>query len=151
MNADIKIGQHFFQYSFPGILEYEVTGISELKTIEHTELFYIVKCLSCRDHVNCIVAFKKDNDGNLEYSHMLNGYDIDEEYYSTHHHYKNNQYYWHKTENKNIFSTKKEAQKSTILKNIDSYNESIKKWEESILQCKEKIKEALTQISILDE
>lgn len=146
----LKIGQHIYQYS-SRILEYEITGINELTTDKHIEQFYIAKCLSCRNHEPCIVAFKKDDHGNLIYSHMINGYDEDDEYYEIHEHYRNSQYYWHKNENHNFFLRKKEAQIFILNKNIKYYEEKIENIEKTKEEAIKEIEKNKTQIEILSE
>lgn len=148
---EIGIGMELYQYASPRILHYIVEAINELKTNEHVETFFIAKCKSCSDHEECIVAFRKDEIGNLVYSHMINGYEEDGEYYKENGHYRNGQYYWHKEQNQRFFLTKKEAQAFVIQKNIDYYSEQIKEKQDSIKSLEVQIEDEKTKLEILKE
>lgn len=148
--SQLKIGSKLYQYSSQ-ILEYEIIGINELKTNEHTQVFYILKCLSCRGHIPCEIAVKFDDYKNLEYSYMVNNYDNDEEYHEEHEHYKKSQYYWHKNKDYYWFLTRKEARLFIHNKNIEYYKENIKKAEESIVYNNDCIVKENDKINALTE
>lgn len=148
---DMEIGVKLYQYSSPRILEYIVIGVNELKTKGHIERFYILECQSCADHDKCQVATKFDDCGYLVYSHMINGYENDDdEYFNKHGHYKNGQYYWHKNKNHLFFKTRKQAQIFILNKNIDYAKDMIAKAEQNIKSWQEEIEKSKTQIEILN-
>lgn len=130
--SQLKIGTKLYQYSNQ-ILEYDIIGINELKTDKHTQVFYILKCLSCRGHIACEVAIKFNDYKDLEYSHMINGYENDDDYYKEHEHYSNSQYYWHRNKDYYWFLTRKEARLFAYNKSIKYYEEQIKNAEASII------------------
>ena len=148
--SQIKIGSELYQYSSK-IIAYEVIGLNELKTKEHTEIFYILKCLSCQDHKPCEIAIKFNDYGDLEYSHMVNQYEDDEEYKEEHEHYKNSQFYWHKNKDYYWFLSKKEARLFIHYKNISYYNEEITKASETIKRYEKCIGEENEKINALTE
>jgi hypothetical protein len=144
--SQLSIGTELYQYSNQ-IITYEIIGVNELKTKEHVEKFYILKCLSCSDHSPCEIAVKFDNYGNLEYSHMINQYD---EYDEENERCKNSQYYWHKNKEYNWFLTRKEARKYIHNKNIKFYNEEIQNLQNRIQDLNKKILDSEDKIKALD-
>jgi len=137
----LKIGEIIYSYN-RNILEYKVIEIQKLETEGHKEKFFILECLACRGHTKCKVATKVNNLGNLEYSHMVNNYEEDED---SNEHYRNSQYYWHTGDN--FFKTRTEARlfvlnknKSFYLTNISKAEDSIKYNNKCLLENEEKIK-----------
>lgn len=143
--AKIKIGDVIYSYNSK-ILEYKVIEIQKLETEGHIERFYILKCQVCHDHTKCKVATKVNNSGNLEYSHMINNYEEDEE---SNEHYKNSQYYWHTGDC--FFSTKTEARLFVHTKNLNYYHANIKKAQDSIEYNEKCIREEQDKIDALTE
>jgi hypothetical protein len=148
--SQLQIGTLIFQYSWPKILEYEITGINELKTNEHIKIFYLLKCLSCADHEPCELAVMIDGQGYLKFSHMLNQYEDDEEYQARHERKRNHQEYWH-TDNL-WFTSKSEARIYICRQNIKRHEESKKELTGKIKHHEEEIAKynELVQ-AILDE
>jgi len=133
--SDLKIGTTLYQYSSQ-ILEYELIEIQKLKTKDHTETFYILECLVCNGHDNCLVATKYTKNG-LEFSHMINNED---------------ESYWHKNKDYNWFLDKSSARIFVCDYYIKWNENSIKEKEGIIERYKKSIKEhEEKKLAILDE
>lgn len=148
--SQLNIGTELYQYS-DKIIPYLVICINEMKTKEHTEIFYILQCQSCIDHNKCELAVKFNDYGDLEYSHMINGYNYDDEYKENHSHYHNEQYYWHRNKDYYWFLTRNEARIFVYEKNINYCKEVIKNSEEIIERKNKEIEEYKEKIQAIQD
>lgn len=142
---DLKIGQILYAYN-DKILEHKVIEKQILETENHKEQFWILECQSCNDHSKCRFATKLDDYGNLVYSHMVNQYEEEDENSSR---CKNSQYYWQS--GSTFFATRTEARMYVHNKNINYYNQNIKKAEETIEYNRRCIAETEEKIKSLEE
>ena len=137
---DLSIGEVIFTYN-DKVLEHKIVEKQTLETDGHKEVFWILECQSCTDHTKCRFAIKRDDSGDLIYSHMINKYDCDdyeegEESVCR----RNNQYYWHK--GARFFRNRNEARLYVWDKNISYYQNKIKDAKSTIEYNEKLIEEA---------
>lgn len=141
---DLDIGEVIFTYN-DQVLEHKVVERQTLESDGHTEVFWILECQSCSYHTKCRFAIKRDDSGDLIYSHMLNNYECDEDDKSECR--RNTQYYWHK--GARFFKNRNEARLYVWDKNISFYQSKIDEAKKSIEyneKCIEEAKEKMQGI-----
>jgi len=141
---DLNIGEVIFTYN-DKILEHKVVERQTLETDGHTEMFWVLECQSCADHTKCRFAIKRDDSGDLIYSHMINHYECDDDNDSECR--RNSQYYWHK--GARFFKTRTEARLYVWDKNISYYQDKINEAKKAIEyneKCIEEAKEKMQAI-----
>lgn len=138
---DLAVGDIIYTYN-DKVLEHKIIQRQTLETSGHTEVFWILECQTCTDHTKCQFAIKRDDVGDLIYSHMINNYECDEDESECR---RNTQYYWHK--DARFFKTRTEARLYVWDKNISYYQSKIEESKKSIeynekciAEAKEKIK-----------
>lgn len=138
MEQKYNIGDKLYRVDLH-ILEYTVISIKIFKTAEHEEVFYILRCDSCRGHDNCEIATRIDEYGDLVYSHMINNNSEDEQ----------KQFYWHNDRDKKYFRTRGDAQLHLYKMNLDFYEKSISELQEKIVSYEKSLQQTKTNIEVL--
>jgi hypothetical protein len=141
---DLIIGETLFTYN-DKILEHKVIEKQTLETNNHTEIFWILECQTCADHTKCQFAIKRDDSGDLTYSHMINHY----EEYDESERRQNSQYYWHK--GAKFFKTRNEARIYVWEKNITFYQGKIEEAKRAIEYNEKCIEEAKEKIQAIKD
>jgi len=132
---NLKIGQKFYKYSSPYLIEYELSGILRRKE----GLYYQLKSIDCdlKKLIGDEIIIKLDDTNNFKYISMINEDDSQE-------------HYWHATSAGYYFYlTKKEALTQLLKNNIKVYENKLAKLKEYTDELQSKILEYKEQLKAL--